>query len=314
MATVKNLKVQELSLDLSNYRTIPQSSERNAIEALIAINPSKFWGLMKSLLADGYSPTENIIVLNDGRQIVKEGNRRIASLKLIHSLVKNVELPDDIQETINELPAKWLKDNERVPCAVYPSSQREFVQRLVSRTHAKNQPSGRDDWNSVAKARYGRNETAASEPALDLLEKYLKSGKNLSPEQAERWAGDYPLTVLDEAIKKVAPLLKMESSIKVSYFYPKKNKRILDNVMFDIGVGQLGFKQLRAKSPQPHWGERYGLGITEPEQGTSPGADNSPNDKPQGTPKTKKKPVATPINDPNAVRKALRSFVVRGVT
>lgn len=38
---------------------------------------------MESLLDDGYLPTENIIVLEspDGKMVVREGNRRVASLK-----------------------------------------------------------------------------------------------------------------------------------------------------------------------------------------------------------------------------------------
>jgi len=48
---------------------------------------------MESLLDDGYSPTENIIVLdNTDHLVVKEGNRRIAALKLILGLHKNIEV------------------------------------------------------------------------------------------------------------------------------------------------------------------------------------------------------------------------------
>ena len=75
----KNVKVNALSLDLKNFRTVPQPNEEQAINALIGIEPEWFWALMESLLEDGYHSTENIIVLaEDKRMIVKEGNRRIA--------------------------------------------------------------------------------------------------------------------------------------------------------------------------------------------------------------------------------------------
>jgi len=52
----------------------------------------------------------------------------------------------------------------------------------------------------------------ASEPALDLLEAYLEHGQNMTPLQRARWSGVYPLTILEEAIKRIAPRLGVASS------------------------------------------------------------------------------------------------------
>ena len=122
MGKTKTIKVADLYIDLTNYRTVHQPDEEHATNALISIHPNYFWGLMESLLDDGYSPTENIVVLNlNGKHVVKEGNRRTASLKLIHGLTKNVELPEHIQERIDKLPGRWKTDNETIPCVVYLS-------------------------------------------------------------------------------------------------------------------------------------------------------------------------------------------------
>jgi len=89
MPTMRNLSVDSLHLDLTNYRTIPQKDEIDAINALITIDSGWFWALMDSLLEDGYNPTENIIVLHsDGKYVVREGNRRIAILKIIFWICK----------------------------------------------------------------------------------------------------------------------------------------------------------------------------------------------------------------------------------
>ena len=62
MALSKYLAVNDLKLDLGNYRTVKQSSELKAIHALIAIETDWFWELMRSLLSDGYLPVETIVV------------------------------------------------------------------------------------------------------------------------------------------------------------------------------------------------------------------------------------------------------------
>lgn len=315
MAKSKHEHVELLSLDLRNFRTVHQPNEEHAINALIGIEPEWFWALMESLLDDGYSPTENIIVFKTGKQlVVKEGNRRIAALKLILKLQSNIDVPEHIQERIDALSEQWKKVNGKVPCAVYESSESAVVDKLVSRTHAKGEKAGRADWTAVARARYGRDQNKSPEPGLDLLEKYLAKGKNHSAQQAERWAGDYPLTVLDEAIQKLAPHFNLKSASELVVLYPKKYKRLIDLVLYDIGISHLGFKELR--SSERFWGLAYGL--QPPVQ--------SPNVQTAGQPSVatagkqasstggafKKTQAAYASNDPKSVRRMLREFKVRG--
>jgi len=328
MPVTKNVKVASLKLDLNNYRTVHQRSETKAVNALIAISPDRFWALMESLLEDGYLPTENVIVLKKGKtNSVKEGNRRVASLKIAHGLIKKIEVPDNIQDAIEKLPDRWFKENESVPCAVYPASKEELVSKIVSRTHAKGEASGRDGWSSVARARYGRDQNSASEPGLDLLEKYLVKGKNLTAAQADRWSGDYPLTVIDEAIKRLASLLDLPGATSVSAIYPKRHKRLLDQISHDVGVSKLGFKQLRNTS-EP-WQVKYGIelpdggggasndggggsgkGSGDGDGGASGAKSSSANDSNKGA--GRGKGIAPRSTDPRAVKKLIRGFKPRG--
>jgi hypothetical protein len=273
-----------------------------------------------------HSPTENIVVIeHNGSFIVKEGNRRIASLKIIYGIIKNVELPEHIQEKINALSGEWKDANQSVPCAVYTNAEEEFVDRLVARTHGKGETSGRDKWTAVARARHARDHSRMSEPGLDLLEAYLKAGKNLTPQQAERWSGDYPITVLDEAIQKLAPLLGFTSPADLASQYPKKHE-IIDDILLDIGMSNLSFKDLRASSP--FWGARYNLpppakatarvAAAPPtpstalpsHSGVSPNSVLGPVPVPvPGTTPGKAAPFrAHASNDPKSVRKKLRDF------
>lgn len=323
MGKTKQINVADLSLDLTNYRTIHQPDEEHATNALISIHPNYFWGLMESLLDDGYSPTENIVVLDvNGKLVVKEGNRRTASLKLIHGITKYIEVPAHIQDRIDKLTRDWKAQNESIPCIVYPAKDAAAVDKLVARTHAKGDTAGRDKWNSVATARYARDQLKKPEAGLDLLEAYLLKGKNLNPQQAERWSGEYPLTVLNEALQKLAPVMKAKGATELAASYPAKNKKLFDNMLFEIGTGNLGFKEIRDASQS--WLTTYGF--TVPSPGGNPGSGSSGSGGSGGNGGSgaagggsaggKGKAGSTkahPSNDPRSVRKTLRSFRARGM-
>ena len=324
MAESKSVKVTDIALDLSNPRTMPQPDEPTALDTMISINPTKFWGLMESIIDDGYHPTENIILLREKKNklSVKEGNRRIAILKILLGKLQYQDIPTDLSEKISTtIKSAWKNENKEVPCMIYEESEVDIADRIVSRIHAKGEPAGRDGWTAVAKFRYDRDKKGVSAPALDLLEAYLKNGKNLSPQQAERWSGDYPITVLHEALPKIGRALNQATSDFVKV-YPKKNKRSLDAILLDMGVSNIGFKEVRDKTH--FFGEKYGLFLpgTKPMQPPSPtGADNTSSGQagnggqtttPPSPPAPPKKPTAVSANDPVSVSRKLKTFKPKG--
>ncbi|UKD10991.1 hypothetical protein L3V59_15255 [Burkholderia aenigmatica] len=265
--------VKKLKLDLSNYRTMKQASERHAVEAIIAIKPDWFWALMESLLETGYLPTENILVQKGGGAkpslVVKEGNRRIAALKLIHGFipVDGLPIPQNIVTAIDKIGSDWKKSNSTVPCAIYAPEEAETVNRIRSLTHGKGEKAGRNTWTAVARARHNRDENGAVEAALDLLEKYLASGKNLTDQQAQRWAGDYPLSVLEEAGKRIAVRIGASNSTDLAKQYPNIKYRLqIEDIIRDIGLQHIRFDSIRRKDID--FASGYGL-PPDPAQTTS---------------------------------------------
>jgi len=296
MSDQRNLPMSELHLDLYNFRTIHQLDEVQAINTMISMSEDHFYALIESLLDDGYLPTETIIVLDDGKYIVKEGNRRIAALKIIFGLIQGVEITSTLEEKIKKLTPEWKKKNLEVPCLIFSKSESQQVDRIVSLVHAKGEKAGRDPWNAVATARYNRDKKLNPEPALDLLEGYLKHGKNLSSSDIERWSGEYPLSILAETISKLSSTLKYDTVAELVKNYPKQNKKSLDDIMYDIGVGHLTFKIIRDKSK--FFGQKYGVSST-PTPTTT-------------TTTTTSKPVAYASNDPRSVFDKLKQFTPRG--
>lgn len=343
MPATELMPVTKLKLDLANYRTMRQNGEQKAIEAIIAIKPEWFWALTESLLDTGYLPTENILVQKSTGSRpsfeVKEGNRRVSALKLIHGIVPldGLPVPSHIADAIQNITPKWKRENAKVPCAVYEPDEAELVNRIRSLTHGKGEKAGRDGWTAVARARHNREENGVPEPALDLLEKYLAQGKNHTAQQAQRWAGEYPLTVLAEAIKKCAPRIGLASGNELAASYPKiKFKTEVENVMRDIGLSVVRFDSLRhgdvlslygIPEPAAAAGGKgkadaagNGAGGTAGDSGTGGKGDGKGKGAAAGTGQGagagatngKPKERAIPLEDPRSVARALKKFIPRG--
>lgn len=274
MPKTESTAVLDLRIDLNNFRSIPQSSEVQAILAMIAIETEavRFWALMHSLLDDGYLPTENIIVLRTAanENMVMEGNRRVAVLKLILGYLpsQDIPIPSELVTKIAAVQDAWKRANKLVPCAIYPASDAAIVDKIVALTHGKGELSGRSDWNALARARHNREKSKGRESGLDLLEKYLAVGANLNKQQAKRWASDYNLTVLDEAIRKIAVRFGVKNATELAQNYPAVlHRAALEDIMLDIGVEILTFPKIRA----PDFLAKY----FPPEENTTGGASNS---------------------------------------
>lgn len=331
MPTTQLTSVKKLSLDTKNYRTVAQPNEVAAIHSLIDVEPEWFWAVMESLIDDGYLPNENIIALKEGtKNVVKEGNRRIAAMKIIHGIVSADEfsLPSHISQKLASLAPGWKKSNAEVPCTIYAASEAAAADRVVTLTHGKGEKAGRLRWSAVARARHNRDKLGSAEPPLDLLEKYLDKGKNLSPTLAARWAGDYPLTVLEEAMKRLASRLGLKSGPEVAKAYPKlTNRSGFEELMWDIGLSNVKFKDVRAES----FGGKYGMPPPQAQgQSTNGGQGNTGSTANSGAGSTssdtgtsssaggttasagKKGSSAHPANDPRALSALLRKFKPKG--
>lgn len=324
MPTTSFVEISKIKLDLRNFRTTPQKNEEEAIRAMISISPDWFYALMESIIEDGYLHTENIIILQfNSDLIVKEGNRRIAILKLLHGLIdiSDFGLPTGLIGKAKSIDLAWKKENTTVPCTIFEISEADKVDKIIALAHGKGEKAGRDKWTSVARARHNRDEKMASEPILDILEKYLSIGKNLTLQQKERWSGDYPLAVLDEAIKKIISRMDVVSVIELFKKYPAiKYRDEFEGLLRDIGLGLVGFPKIR--NSQSDFATEYGIlpKVIAPNPSSS-GNPNQPqashintttpnplqSNKPNSNPSP---PTATPASTGNATPNPVKSFAI----
>lgn len=263
MTKTEKIAVGDLKLDLRNFRTLKQTTEAKALKAIIAAGPDRFWGLTRSLIDDGYVETENILVLDNAGYQVFEGNRRITALKLLHGLLKKngLNVPEDIAPKLGSMSEDWKRENATVPCLVFSNAELPKLKTRVHMIHGKLNQAGRDPWNSVAKARYQRDEVGKSEHGLDLLESFLKHGTNISDDEKATWAGDYPLTVLDEALKRLPARFGATDSKSFAAMYPTKIPKRADfeKMLKEIGLKIVGYKHIREEVEGENLTSRYGF-------------------------------------------------------
>ena len=352
MPQTATVAVKDLKLDLHNFRTMTQPDEVHAVQSFVAIEPDEFWALVESLLeSDGYLPTENILVLKSSVDptadfIVKEGNRRVAALKLIHGYLPSntVSVPSNIAAKITARPAAWTTANESVPCAIYGPSEAATVDRIVTLAHGKGEKAGRSRWKAVARARHNR-ERGNPEPALDLLDKYLAGGTNLTQQQKDRWAGVYNITVLEEAMKKLASRLGASNAPDLATKYPNiLHRNEFEEILKAIGLEQIKFTTIRqggdfavkyglpaiaaasggtssgtsqssgtgAGASQATTGSSGGSNVTASTGQNTPGSSGTTQSGQSSGANQGKKTAAIASNDPRAVRRLLKQFTPKG--
>jgi hypothetical protein len=145
MDTFKKISISELFFDIRNPRLVefneinPQTTEERIIEILWEAMDVK--ELVLSIAASGYFENEPLIISQEtGRNIVIEGNRRLAALKVILS-------PGLIHAAIPDVDQSIKKSIQEVPVVI---STREEAWRYLGFKHVN----GPAKWGSYAKARY----------------------------------------------------------------------------------------------------------------------------------------------------------------
>lgn len=124
----KSIKVANLFLDLDNYRFEHQSSQLDAINKMVDEYGDKLYKLAVDILTHGLNPTDIPIVVespsDNGKYIVKEGNRRITVLKIL----LNPNLIEDINQSLKKKFIKLAEVNKKelirsVTCAICDAAE-----------------------------------------------------------------------------------------------------------------------------------------------------------------------------------------------
>jgi hypothetical protein len=144
-----SIGVDELHLDPENPRLperLKNASERDVLNWMLS--DATLVDLMASIAENGFFNGEPILVVEEnGKPIVVEGNRRLASIKLL----ANPELANESPRTIKALSEIAIaKNNIPTDIWIYKCTDRNEIQNYLGFRHV----SGVKQWPLISKARY----------------------------------------------------------------------------------------------------------------------------------------------------------------
>lgn len=248
--------VKGLRLDLKNYRALPQTTEIDAVRALYADEPEWFESLLVALANEGFSSLEHIgVLLENGKKIVLEGNRRVAAMKILLRQIPydslKIRFGRDARAAIQGISNEWISKNEKVPCIVFSPDEEDSLRRIVRRTHGNDDKAGRRHWTSISKARESRDAQHNEEPELDLAESIIRDGNLHNEAESVKWMSDFKFSIFCEAIREIVKIwditLDELQKLYENKRLPDKKIYLLDQLVAGVGHRELTFAKIRAK-------------------------------------------------------------------
>ena len=172
----EKLELSKIVINKDNDRFEPQVSEKKAIEEMINNEKDRLYRLGVDIKEKGLNPmTIPCAIRHNGKFVLKDGNRRMTTIKLIkednlRDLITDSNLKRKFEELSNEckdrLPTKF-------EVAVFEKEEEEEADRWIERIHAGEKGGiGQTKWSPKAKQRFEErrgNNTGLGHQALSIL-------------------------------------------------------------------------------------------------------------------------------------------------
>lgn len=162
-----SLVVTSLLLDPRNPR-IPESGENVSQRDLITemVENEDVYTLAQSIVRNGYFPVENLIIVEEeGKKYVLEGNRRLAALKL---LVSPESAPEEWQRRFRAL-ANQITINDVRKVRVVKAPSREDAAPIVMNRHTEPEVK---KWSPIMQAKFFWNLVTEGQKIQDIANRY----------------------------------------------------------------------------------------------------------------------------------------------
>ena len=188
--------INDLALDTDNPRIISQEDEKSCIETMLNMNEVYILNLAEDIAKNGLKNKDIIVKKGTGamkcKYIVRDGNRRITSIKLLNDPTK---APNSrFTEKFSKIKKQYNNFPKAIECDVY-ADETEIMEVLLSRHAGVNNGVGQVPWEAMAKAKYS--------------EKIKESNPNIKALNLLRWAESFggiefddtfPITTLADRI------------------------------------------------------------------------------------------------------------------
>lgn len=195
------LKIEHLVLDNDNPRITRAEGQQQALQKVVKEQKLKLVRLAESIAEKGLSPIERLMVMQVSekpkRYIALEGNRRVATLKLLSNpaVMTGLEMPDGVQRRIEQL-ARVFERTKVEPIDCYESPSREDGRYWIELRHnGEDEGRGVVAWKPIVAARFRKRE-----PAIQALDLVLEHG-GFSEDEADELRSGFSLTTLRRVVE-----------------------------------------------------------------------------------------------------------------
>jgi len=273
------LTVTTLLLDPYNPR-IPDSGESVVQRDLLAdlVHNDKVLELAKSIVENGYYPVEALIVVHENsKKYVVEGNRRLAALKL---LLSPEAAPDQRWERRFRALANRIDASAFRKVKVIRAPSREAAAPVIMSRHTRNQV---ENWSPVMQSKFYRNLVERGLTVEDIAEQYNLQISEITdalqrytmysvacaldlPDEVARKVQNprgFPITNLERLYKnpKVNDFLGIsfdENKDLVGSVKPDEFKRGYANIVTDIATGKVHSRTLNTTAEMDKYLASFG--------------------------------------------------------
>lgn len=238
MPDIQPIDIQDLELDLSNYRIKPQPDQRSAIRELILVQGDKLPNLAKDIVSIGLSPFDLPMVTQNTENpkvfTVLEGNRRVAALKCLHE--PGLAIDTSEFKAFSELNKQYADVAPyEMTCSIVEGKEENL--EFIRRKHDTGMDgAGTETWSAVMKERAAADQGRGT-PTHNALQFVMKNA-DLDPEVKARVEGHkFPITTLRrilESTAKVKTTLGFETDEKARSFKTSADKEWVLGVLTDM--------------------------------------------------------------------------------
>lgn len=250
----RELKVEDLLLDLENPRINRADSQRGALQKIVDDQGVKLIALAQSIIEDGLNPMDRLLVIKShkdrGKFIVVEGNRRLAAIKILYNsaVLTDLEMRPPMRKRLQALAKEFSVDDiQPIDCFEVP--ERPVAAMWIQQRHTgENEGRGIVNWNGVATARF-----RGGDPALQAMDLVLRHG-HLSDDEKRKIESRFPITTLDRLLS--TPDVRSKLGIEISdgklgtSLPPTEILRALRRMVLDLASQNVNVTQLKKKEQQ----------------------------------------------------------------
>jgi hypothetical protein len=186
----RNLRIDQIKLDLINPRISQAGNQREAMQRIIEDQGVKLANLAESIVEEGLNPMDRLLVMRsedgDGKYTVLEGNRRAVALKILKNpaLLTDLDIRPALRRRL-EVLAQGFDPKSVEPIACFEVADRASGSTWIEQRHSgEDEGRGIVNWSGLASSRFRGRDPALQAGVQEIDEGLVSEAMRNAPTTA----------------------------------------------------------------------------------------------------------------------------------